>query len=50
MDRVGLVGGLSREPRLPLTEANLKILDDALDVLGGIPGRRIGPEAGHSER
>ena len=37
MDRAGLVGGYSREPRLPLTENDEKILAEALDVLGGIP-------------
>jgi 4-hydroxy-tetrahydrodipicolinate synthase len=37
MDRVGLVGGLSREPRLPLTEANLQTLDAALESLTAAP-------------
>jgi 4-hydroxy-tetrahydrodipicolinate synthase len=37
MDRVGLVGGLSREPRLPLTEANLRTLDAALEALSAAP-------------
>jgi 1-pyrroline-4-hydroxy-2-carboxylate deaminase len=37
MDRAGLVGGYSREPRLPLTDQDEKILAEALDVLGGIP-------------
>jgi 4-hydroxy-tetrahydrodipicolinate synthase len=37
MDRVGLVGGRSREPRLPLTDENLAILDAALESLGAIP-------------
>jgi hypothetical protein len=42
MDRAGLVGGLSREPRLPLTEDNEPILSHALDVLEGIP---VAPES-----
>jgi dihydrodipicolinate synthase/N-acetylneuraminate lyase len=37
MDRVGLVGGLSREPRLPLTEANLQTLNAALESLSAAP-------------
>jgi 4-hydroxy-tetrahydrodipicolinate synthase len=37
MDRVGLVGGHSREPRLPLTESDEKVLSDALDLLGATP-------------
>jgi 4-hydroxy-tetrahydrodipicolinate synthase len=37
MDRVGLVGGLSREPRLPLTNANLEILNAALESLAAAP-------------
>jgi 4-hydroxy-tetrahydrodipicolinate synthase len=37
MDRVGLVGGLSREPRLPLTEANLETLNAALESLAAAP-------------
>jgi dihydrodipicolinate synthase/N-acetylneuraminate lyase len=34
MDRTGLVGGYSREPRLPLTESDEQILVHALEVLG----------------
>jgi 4-hydroxy-tetrahydrodipicolinate synthase len=34
MDQVGLRGGLCREPRRPLTEADQEVLAQAMDVLG----------------
>jgi 4-hydroxy-tetrahydrodipicolinate synthase len=37
MDQVGLHGGLCREPRMPLTEAEQEILRHAMDVLGAAP-------------
>jgi 4-hydroxy-tetrahydrodipicolinate synthase len=37
MDQAGLIGGYSREPRLPLTQDNEKTLSQALEVLGGMP-------------
>jgi 4-hydroxy-tetrahydrodipicolinate synthase len=37
MDRTGLLGGLSREPRLPLTEHDEQILSRALETLAGAP-------------
>jgi dihydrodipicolinate synthase/N-acetylneuraminate lyase len=37
MDRAGLVGGCSREPRLPLTEADERILTTALQALESVP-------------
>jgi hypothetical protein len=37
MDRAGLVGGYSRESRLPLTESDEPILSHALEVLGSTP-------------
>lgn len=37
MDRAGLIGGFSREPRMPLTAADQEILEHALRVLGSVP-------------
>jgi dihydrodipicolinate synthase/N-acetylneuraminate lyase len=36
MDRVGFTGGLSREPRLPLTENEEQILDQAMSALAPV--------------
>jgi 4-hydroxy-tetrahydrodipicolinate synthase len=36
MDRVGLHGGLCREPRLPLTAADEAVLDRAMEALGAV--------------